>query len=138
MVRLSFKYHCHYPTLARYALINPLSENGYPFERTSLKIVMIPLISLSGLVLLSILLHMFFIYPAFLSPLAKFPPAHLTSPFCTRWISSKQRNGKTGIHSILAAHKKYGPIIRPSPNKISVASLEGLRKVYLGASEKTT
>ena len=38
---------------------------------------------------------------------------------------------------MLAAHNKLGPVIRLGPNELSVASLDGLRKIYLGGFEKT-
>jgi len=84
-----------------------------------------------------LLLYRYVIYPAFVSQLSKIPPAHFTAPVSSLWIRSKRRNGKTGIQSIFAAHKRLGPIVQLSPNELSVASLDGLRQIYTGAFEKT-
>lgn len=84
-----------------------------------------------------LLLYRYIIYPAFVSPLSKIPAAHFTAPFSSLWIRSKRRNGKTGIQSIFAAHKRLGPIVQLSPNELSVASLDGLRQIYTGAFDKT-
>jgi cytochrome P450 len=84
-----------------------------------------------------LLLYRYVIYPAFVSPLSKIPAAHFTAPVSSVWIRSKRRNGKTGIQSIFAAHKRLGPIVQLSPNELSVASLDGLRQIYTGAFEKT-
>jgi hypothetical protein len=90
-----------------------------------------------ALLLLSLLVYNHIIYPAFISPLSKIPSAHFSAPFLDIWIRSKRRNGKTGISAIFAAHEVHGPIVRLSPNELSVASLDGLRQVYIGAFEKT-
>jgi hypothetical protein len=98
---------------------------------------MLNLTLLFTLVSTVLLLYRYVIYPAFVSQLSKIPPAHFTAPVSSLWIRSKRRNGKTGIQSIFAAHKRLGPIVQLSPNELSVASLDGLRQIYTGAFEKT-
>ena len=88
-------------------------------------------------VLLSLLLYRYIVYPAFVSPLSKIPNAHFTSPTLPAWIRLQHRNGGTGIRAIFAAHQKHGSIVRLSPDELSVASLDGLRKIYSGGFEKT-
>ena len=86
---------------------------------------------------LSLFLYRYLIFPFYLSPLSRIPPAHCTSPISALWIRWHRRGGRTGFRLLLAAHKKLGPVIRLSPNELSVASLDGLRKIYLGGFEKT-
>ncbi|KAM5456637.1 hypothetical protein MaudCBS49596_000878 [Microsporum audouinii] len=81
-------------------------------------------------------IYKFIIYPVFLSPLAKIPNAHFTSPFSPLWILWR-RFRMTGNRTIHAAHMKYGPIIRLGPSEISINCYEGgIRTVYTGGYEK--
>lgn len=75
------------------------------------------------------------IHPALISPLSKIPNAHFTASFSPLWIlyNRWRSNEVTCIH---AAHEKHGPIVRLSPNEVSVNSLEGLRLVYAGGFDK--
>lgn len=95
-----------------------------------------PLILILTVAVVLVLMYRYIIYPALLSPLSKIPNAHFSVPFTSTWIDSKRPGGATGIAAILAAHEKHGPIIRLSPDELSVTSLDGLRKIYTGAFEK--
>lgn len=81
--------------------------------------------------------YKYIIFPHYVSPLSRVPNAHPTSAISSLWIRHHRRGGRTAFRLLLAAHKKVGPVIRLSPNELSVASLEGLRKIYLGGFEKT-
>ncbi|KAL2803292.1 cytochrome P450 [Aspergillus granulosus] len=70
-----------------------------------------------------------------LSPLAKIPNAHFTSPISDRWIQSIRQAGNE-VLTIYALHRKHGPVVRLAPNELSVNSLHGLRIIYTGAFEK--
>lgn len=85
---------------------------------------------------LGIVGYCYIILPAFLSPLSKIPNAHFTTSFCPLWMRWNRRGGREGIHSIFAAHKQKGPIVRLGPDEVSVASLDGLRQIYVGGFEK--
>jgi hypothetical protein len=85
---------------------------------------------LYSLLLLSFV-YRYIIHPVFISPLSKLPNAHPTSTFLPTWLWY-QTYSKNESRSILNAHRQHGPIVRLGPNEVSVASLEGLRKVYSG------
>ena len=95
---------------------------------------LIPLIAC--ILLLSLALYQFIIYPTFLSPLSKIPNAHWSSPVSRLWILIHRGQHKETplIHS---AHEKLGPIIRLAPNEVSVNSVDGgIRTIYSGGWEK--
>ncbi|KIW04929.1 uncharacterized protein PV09_04097 [Verruconis gallopava] len=83
------------------------------------------------LALLVSFVYKFVVYPLFLSPLSKLPRAHPTSPILPAWYWYQVRR-KHETRSIVEAHRKYGPVVLLSPNEISVASLDGLKKIYSG------
>ena len=85
--------------------------------------------------LLSLLLYKYILSPLLFSPLSKIPNAHYSAPILPLWIWSKRRTG-AGVHTFLALHEKYGPVVRLAPNEISVNSAEALRTVYVGGFEK--
>ena len=93
------------------------------------------LIAIGAIVLLSLLIYQYIFTPSFISPLSKIPNAHFTTPFLPTWIWWKRRTGFE-TRSIFAAHQKHGPIVRLGPNELSVASLDGLRQIYMGGYEK--
>ncbi|KAF2667232.1 putative cytochrome P450 monooxygenase [Microthyrium microscopicum] len=99
-------------------------------------ITLTPLSSTVFLLAFSYLIYNYIIYPAFLSPLSKLPAAHFTSSLTPLWITYKRRTGYES-RTIAAAHKAHGPIIQLAPNEVSVASLDGLRKIYTGGFERT-
>jgi cytochrome P450 len=78
---------------------------------------------------LSTFVYKFIIYPLLLSPLAKIPKAHYTSPFTSTWINQKRQSGRE-ISSIFEAHEKCGPVVQLCPNEVSFASMDGLRQIY--------
>src|SRR5689334_1339151 len=86
--------------------------------------------------LLAFLLYHYIIYPAFLSPFSKIPNAHFTCSVSPIWMKWKRRGGREGIQSIFTAHQRKGPVVRLGPNEVSVASLEGLRQIYVGGFGK--
>lgn len=94
------------------------------------------LYSVFAVVSISYLIYRYIIFPLHICPLAKIPAAHWSAPLSAKWFQSFCSNGRTGLRAILAAHKRLGPIVRLSPDEISVASLDGLRKIYTGAFEK--
>jgi hypothetical protein len=93
------------------------------------------LIVVLGFVLLSYLSYKFFIYPAFLSPLAAIPNAHFTSSFSNGWMIWQRYRGQPN-RAIHDAHTRLGPVVRLGLTEISVNSVEGLNVVYNGSFEK--
>ncbi|KAI9758848.1 MAG: hypothetical protein M4579_002794 [Chaenotheca gracillima] len=95
----------------------------------------IPFIAAVCLTLL--LIYKLFIFPYFLSPLAKIPNAHPLSPFTSLWIlwvRFVHRENRT----VQRAHEKFGPIVRLAPNELSINCVdEGIRTIYAGGYEKT-
>ncbi len=84
---------------------------------------------------LALVLYYGIIYPLFLSPLAKIPSAHPTAALSSFWIEYHRRIGRE-IRCIYDAHRRHGPVVRLGPKELSVASLDGLRKIYVGGLEK--
>ncbi|RDW76613.1 cytochrome P450 [Aspergillus mulundensis] len=82
-------------------------------------------------------LYRFLLRPLFLSPLSKLkiPNAHYTSPLSHNWISSVRKAGEE-TRTVQCLHAKHGPVVRLSPDELSVNSLHGLRVIYTGAFEK--
>ena len=78
------------------------------------------------------------IYPFFLSPLAKIPNAHWTSPLFSGWILWKRFRHQE-LPAAFDAHQKLGPIIRLGPQDLSISCYdEGIRIVYGGGFDKTS
>ncbi|KAI9039778.1 cytochrome P450 [Aspergillus affinis] len=90
---------------------------------------------LATVILLALLLYHYVIQPYFLSPLAKIPNAHFTSPLTSAWIERRRNAGKE-VLTIYNAHRKHGSVVRLGPDELSVNSLSGLRTIYTGAYEK--
>lgn len=89
------------------------------------------LIGLAIALLLGYLLYRDMLHPALISPLSKLPAAHPSSHFASTWIWWRRRTGRES-RSIFAAHQRCGPIVRLGPNEVSIASQEGLHKIYFG------
>lgn len=85
---------------------------------------------------LTYLFSYYVIYPAFISPLSRIPSGHPIALFLPIWIWWKRRKGYES-RSIFAAHQRHGPVVLLAPNEISVASLDGLHKIYIGGFERT-
>lgn len=91
----------------------------------------VALVSLGLFVLYRVIIH-----PAFISPLSKIPNAHWTAPVSPVWILWKRYTSQNN-RTIQAAHEKHGPIVRLSPNEISINCVEnGIKSVYTGGFEK--
>jgi len=97
---------------------------------------MLPLVLISAVALLAAFFYKYIVYPGFISPFSKVPKAHFTVPFTSLWIKWKRPEGTNAIQTLLVAHRKHGPIVRLSPDELSVASLDGLRQIYTGGFEK--
>jgi hypothetical protein len=96
-----------------------------------------PLFSIIALLAMAcIALYKFILYPAFWSPLSKIPNAHPTAPFSEAWILWTRYNMRNN-RATLAAHQRYGPIVRMAPNELSINCVDGgIRTVYAGGFEK--
>ncbi|KAK2756218.1 hypothetical protein FQN54_005626 [Arachnomyces sp. PD_36] len=95
-----------------------------------------PLSLAAGAAFLLYCVYNFIIYPVFLSPLAKIPNAHPTSPISPLWMLWNRYRAKNN-RTIHAAHKKHGPIVRLGPSEISVNCVDnGIRTIYIGGFEK--
>ncbi len=93
------------------------------------------LLAIGAIVLLLLVIYHYIVSPSFVSPLSNIPNAHFTAPSLPTWMWWKRRTGFE-TRSIFAAHQRYGPIVRLGPNELSVASLDGLRQIYMGGYEK--
>ena len=66
----------------------------------------------------------------------RIPCAHWSSAFSSLWIL-KARYQSHEIESIHNAHQRLGPVIRLSPNEISVSCIKGgVQTIYAGGFEK--
>jgi len=84
-------------------------------------------------------IYLFFYYivhPAITSPLSKIPSGHPTAAFLPIWIWWRRWRGYES-RSIFAAHQQHGSVVRLAPHEVSVASADGLRKIYIGGFERT-
>ena len=89
----------------------------------------------AGLVGVSLLYH-FVVYPLHISPLAKVPNAHWSSPLSSLWILVT-RYRRLELHVVRQAHERLGPIVRLGPQDISVSCFEdGIKTVYHGGFDK--
>lgn len=76
------------------------------------------------------------VHPRFLSPLAKIPNAHWSSPLGPWWILWR-RYRQQELSAAYEAHQKYGPIVRLGPKDLSVSCYEdGIRTIYGGGFDK--
>lgn len=109
----------------------------HPSRNTSGSSTMsLALVSAAIFIVAAFLFYRCCLYPAVLSPLARLPNAHPLSPFTSIWFENIRKNQRV-CKTIYQAHRKHGCIVRLSPTEISVASLEGLRKIYIASLEKT-
>ena len=87
-------------------------------------------------VLLCIFVYKFLVYPAFLSPLSRIPHAHPLARFTPAWILYIRYTSRE-LATIHAAHRRLGPVIRLSPNELSVNCVKGgIQAVYAGGLPK--
>jgi hypothetical protein len=89
---------------------------------TTIQIIQIALLIPLGYVFLGA------VYRRFFHPLAKYPGPFLAS--ITRWWMVREIF--TGKHEedIRALHKKYGPIVRITPNEVAIADPEAIKVIY--------
>ena len=68
------------------------------------------------------------LYQRIFSPLAKVPGTW-HSRLTSFWLMYQEftSNRRVYIHDL---HKKYGPVVRLSPNEVSFTSLEALKEIY--------
>lgn len=94
-------------------------------------------VQIAGVLLtISALIYKYIIYPAFFSPLAGIPNAHITAPVSSAWIIWRRFIAKNN-RTIHAAHQRLGPIIRLGPSEISINCVDdGIKTVYGGGFEK--
>ncbi|KAL9034548.1 MAG: hypothetical protein Q9214_006998, partial [Letrouitia sp. 1 TL-2023] len=69
------------------------------------------------------------------SPLSRIPNAHWSSSVSPGWILWIRKDGLEN-RVLLECHRKLGPIVRTSPNEISICRIEDVRTVYSGNFEK--
>jgi hypothetical protein len=83
-----------------------------------------------------LLLYRCLVYPYWLSPLAKIPHAHWTSPFVPWWILWK-RYRQQELLVASEAHRRLGPIVRLGPKDLSISCYDGgIRTIYGGGFDK--
>ena len=89
-------------------------------------------------IVFSFLFYNYVVYPFLLSPLAKIPNAHWTSPFVSWWILWI-RYRQIELASAFKAHQNLGPIVRIGPKDLSVGCYkDGIRLIYGGGFDKPT
>lgn len=90
------------------------------------------------IILCSFLLYHIIVHPLLISPLAKIPNAHWTSPFVPWWILWK-RYRQEELTAALKAHQSLGLIVRLGPKDLGVSCYEdGIRTIYGGGFDKPT
>jgi len=90
---------------------------------------------LAAIVIIAWSIYYFVLYPAFLSPLARIPNAHWSAPYSRFWVLSIRFNNREN-RTLLAAHRRLGPVVRVAPNELSVDGLDCVRTVYQTAFDK--
>lgn len=94
------------------------------------------LLTFAMVYLISRLVYKYIIQPAFLSPLSKIPSAHPTSPILPLWFWYAHLTGHEN-RTVYAIHRRLGPVVRVAPNEVSINTLEGLKKIYIGGFDRT-
>ncbi|KAI0133533.1 cytochrome P450 [Xylariales sp. AK1849] len=80
-------------------------------------------------------LYRLIIYPVILSPLSKVPRAHWSSSISRIWILWARYQSRENT-TLAEAHRKYGPVIRLSPDEVSINCMEAVKTVYQGGFDK--
>ena len=89
---------------------------------------------LAAVIVIFVSYHLF-LYPALLSPLAKIPNAHWSTPYSRLWVLHIRFTKKEN-RTLLAAHKRLGPVVRVAPNELSIDDVDCVRTVYSGGFDK--
>lgn len=58
-----------------------------------------------------------------ISPLARIPNAHSSSPFSSLWILWARFRGHE-VFLVAAAHKRHGPVVRLGPREVSINTVD--------------
>ncbi len=112
--------------MAHIEFLLPIGSSGYGILWPVLLIWLVILATIYNLV----------IYPAFLSPLARVPNAHWSTPFTSAWILWVRFHNREN-REIHDAYLRNGPIVRLGPNEIGVNSVDGgIRNIYSGGFER--
>ena len=83
----------------------------------------------AGLVVVALFYYLV-VYPLRISPLAKVPNAHWSSPLSSLWILVT-RYRRQELHIVRQAHERLGSIVRLGPQDISISCFEdGIKTVY--------
>ncbi|KAI5866361.1 cytochrome P450 [Durotheca rogersii] len=82
-----------------------------------------------------VLLYRYVIYPAALSPLARVPAAHWSCSFSPAWILWARFDSREN-HTLHAAHRRLGPVVRVGPSELSVDSVDAVKTIYQGGFDK--
>ncbi|KAF2400739.1 cytochrome P450 [Trichodelitschia bisporula] len=89
-----------------------------------------------GAIVFCVFLYNNLIRPLFLTPLSRIPSAHPLAHITglwILWIRFRSQENRT----IDSAHKAFGPVIKLSPNEISINCVNGgIKTVYAGGFEK--
>ena len=80
-------------------------------------------------------IYAYIIYPAFISPLARIPAAHWSCCITNFFILRARKHGAEN-KTLLAAHARYGSVVRVGPCTLSVDGVDALRAVYQGGFAK--
>lgn len=77
-----------------------------------------------------VIFHIWFLGPAWFSPLSKVPAAHPLAPFTSLWMTWKRYSG-TEFYTVESAFREQGQIVRLGPRELGVNFIEGgIRTVY--------
>lgn len=87
------------------------------------------------LLLAAAVLYRYVLYPVILSPLAKLPRAHWSSSVSPVWILWARFRGREN-RTLHEAHQRHGPIVRLSPNEVSINNMDTVKTVYQGGFDK--
>lgn len=98
----------------------------------------IPLIPLfAGVLVLLVAAFKYVVHPSVISPISRIPNAHPSASISSLWILWIRYQYKEN-ETLHVAHKRLGPVVRLSPNEISVNCVDdGLRTIYPGGFEKS-
>lgn len=82
----------------------------------------------SAIVVLAIIPFTWIIYQRFLHPLASIP-GPFTASLSRLWMTKHSWDGDMNT-TMIALHKRHGPLVRTGPNELSVADLAAIKTIY--------